>query len=289
MNLKPGKLVVTVVGAGGKMGCRVTDNLVKQDYNLLLCENGTAGMERIRAKGLDITSNETAIPVSDIVIMAVPDSLLGKISAEIVPMLKSNATVIILDPAAAYAKELTLRDDCTFAVVHPCHPALFVEQDSPEARRDFFGGTAKQDIVIALVQGDEARFKDAEVIAAQMFHPVIKCYRVTVEQMAFLEPAVSEIVAATCAFMMKQAVEAAARQGIPQEAAESFLLGHINVLLAIYFRRIPAPVSDACKVAVHCGSELVFRPDWQNIFQSEVIDEVIKKMLNPTKYGIVVK
>ena len=55
-------------------------------------------------------------------------------------MMKKGATFILLDPAAAYAREVALRDDCTFVVTHPCHPAIFYEQDTPEARADMFGG-----------------------------------------------------------------------------------------------------------------------------------------------------
>jgi pyrroline-5-carboxylate reductase len=275
--------IVTVIGAGGKMGCRVTDNLIKTDCKLFLCENGEAGINRIRDKGLNISDISEVVPKSHIVIMAVPDSLLGRISESLVPLMNKNATMIILDPAAAYAKELSLRDDCTFIVVHPCHPALFTEQDTPEARRDFFGGIARQDIVIAKIQGRDEKLMEAEMVCKEMFAPVAKCHWVTVEQMAFLEPALSEVIAATCAYIMKQAVEEAVKQGIPEDAAESFLLGHINVLLAIFFKKIPAPVSDACKIAVKCGIDMVFKNDWRKVFEPEVIDEVVKRMLNPDK------
>lgn len=281
MNIQDGRLTVTVVGAGGKMGFRVTNNLVTQDYNLLLCEKGEGGIQRLKEIGLEVTNTEEALESSDVVIMAVPDTLLGSISEAYVPMMKEDATMIILDPAAAYARELALRDDCTFVAIHPCHPALYTKQDTDEARADFFGGiAAKQDIVSALIQGKEEKLDAAEKIGKEMYAPVNECYRVTIDQMAFLEPAVSEIVGATCASIMKETVDEAVKYGIPRAAAESFLLGHINVLVAIYFGKIPAPVSDACKIAVDCGYDLLFKEDWKKIFKEEVIKDVVNKMLD---------
>ena len=67
-----------------------------------------------------------ALAKSDVVVFAVPDTLIGKLSAEYVPQLKAGTGFIILDPAAAVARELTLRDDCTFAVAHPCHPSYLL-------------------------------------------------------------------------------------------------------------------------------------------------------------------
>ena len=69
---------------------------------------------------------ETAVPRSDIVILAVPDTMIKMVSVEIVKMMTPGSTLIILDPAAAVARELALRDDCTFVVTHPCHPSYFL-------------------------------------------------------------------------------------------------------------------------------------------------------------------
>lgn len=287
MNFINERMTVTILGAGGKMGSRITGNLLKKNYNLLLCDKGEAGIKKIIEKGLQPVENEKAVPVSDVVIMALPDSKIGEVSKVIVPIMKSGAILITLDPAAAYIGELVLRDDCTFVVTHPCHPPLFREQETKEAQRDYFGGiAAKQDIVIALLKGDEEKFRKAQAICEEMFAPVEKCYRITLDQMAFMEPAVVEVIGATCAYIMKQAVDEAVNYGVPQEVAESFLLGHIHVLLAIYFQKIPSSVSDACKIAVQYGTQSVFREDWKKVFQPETIRNVVNRMLHPEKYKI---
>ncbi len=272
---------VTIMGAGGKMGLRILNNLVKTAYNLLLCEVGERGIRLIEEKGLSVTAIEEAVGQSDFIIMAVPDAILGKISQDVVPLMKAGATFILLDPAAAYAEEIALRDDCTFVVTHPCHPGLFTEQETPEAKADMFGGVAaKQDIVIALLQGKDEQFQIAEQICKQMFAPVVKAHRITVEQMAILEPAMAEVVGASCATLLKEALDEAVRCGVPEEAASAFMFGHLKIMLAIVFKSTN-PFSDACYRAIEYGTEKIFRENWRDVFKKEAIQEVLDRMLHP--------
>jgi hypothetical protein len=272
---------ITIMGAGGKMGLRILNNLVKTAYNLLLCEVGERGIRLIEEKGLSVTAIEEAVGQSDFIIMAVPDAILGKISQDVVPLMKAGATFILLDPAAAYAEEIALRGDCTFVVTHPCHPGLFTEQETPEAKADMFGGVAaKQDIVIALLQGKDEQFQIAEQICRQMFAPVVKAHRITVEQMAILEPAMAEVVGASCATLLKEALDEAVRCGVPEEAASAFMFGHLKIMLAIVFKSTN-PFSDACYRAIDYGTEKIFRENWRDVFKKEAIQEVLDSMLHP--------
>lgn len=281
MRIDEKNLTITIMGAGGKMGTRILNNLVKTKYSLSLCEKSLAGINMIKEKGLDVTTMEEAIPESDFIIMAVPDALLGEISHDVVPSMKGDATFILLDPAAAYAQEIALRDDCTFVVTHPCHPGLFVEQETPEARADMFGGVAaKQDIVIALLQGKEDNFEIAREICKQMFAPVVKEHRITVEQMAILEPAMAEVVGASCLTLLKEAMDEAIKRGVPEEAACAFMLGHINIELAILFKSTN-PFSDACYRAIKYGTERIIKESWKDVFEEKSIKEVLQRMLHP--------
>jgi hypothetical protein len=269
------------MGAGGKMGLRILNNLVKTEYRLLLCEVGERGIKSIEEKGLSVTAMQEAVPEGDYVIMAVPDAVLGKVSHSVVPRMKPGATFILLDPAAAYAEEIVLRDDCTFVVTHPCHPGLFSEQETPEAKADMFGGiAAKQDIVVALLQGGEEQFKVAEQICRQMFSPVVTAHRITVEQMAILEPAMAEVVGATFATLLKEALDEAIRRGVPEAAASAFMYGHLKIALAIVFKS-SNPFSDACLQAIDYGKEKIFKENWRDVFKAEAIQEVLGRMLHP--------
>lgn len=128
-----------------------------------------------------------------------------------------------MDPAAAVAKELTLRDDCTFAVAHPCHPSYFHDQDTYEARHDYFGGLGgKQDVVMSKIYGDDNVFETCRRVTELMYAPVLNSFVMDSKQIAFLEPTLVEILGATTLYAMAETVNEAERRGIPREASISF-------------------------------------------------------------------
>lgn len=271
---------IALVGAGGKMGRRIFPNLIKYGYDFVACEKNEQGKKALMDEGLTVMDTEEAVSVCDVIVCALPDAALPSLSRELVALMKPGAIMITLDPAAARAGKLTTRPDCTFVVTHPCHPPLFGNRDTPEEKADLFGGSAaKQDIVIALFSGEEEAFAIAEKICMDMFQPVVNCHRITVEQMAILEPAAAEVVVATCATIMKEAIDEAVNHGVPRPAAEAFLLGHIQIPLAIVLKS-SNPFSDAAMIAVDYGKRHVLRDDWKKVFEPEAIDEVLKEMLH---------
>jgi hypothetical protein len=282
MTISSEGLTISIVGAAGKMGTRALDNLSKHSYKLLPCEKNPAGIEKIQAGGFPVVPAEKAIPRSDVVVFAVPDVLIKSISANLVPLMRTDSTCILLDPAAAYLGEVALRDDCTFVVSHPCHPALFAEQDSLEALKDHFGGTlAKQDIVVALLQGEEAKLQTVETLCMQMFGQVLNCHRITVEQMALLEPAAAEVIGGSAICILREAMDELVSRGVPEKAARAFMLGHIQVISAVLFDQTEFPVSDAAKVAFGIGKEYLVKPDWKRVFEPETVRKTIQRMIRP--------
>ena len=267
---------IALLGAGGKMGCRITDNLKDSDYRILYVEISDAGIERLARRGISTTPQDEALQDAEVAILALPDSLIGKLAPGIVPCLRSGAMIICLDPAAPHAGVLPRRDDISYFVTHPCHPPVVNDEVDPEARRDFFGAVkAKQNIVCALIEGPESDYAKGEAICRRMFAPVMKAHRVTVEQMAILEPALSETVVATCMMVMVEAIEEAVRRGVPAEAARDFVLGHINVDIGIMFGFADAQLSDGAKKAVERGKRQIFQPGWRKVFEPEnVLAEV---------------
>ncbi|HEY8294102.1 MAG TPA: phosphogluconate dehydrogenase C-terminal domain-containing protein, partial [Micrococcaceae bacterium] len=166
------QLSVAVIGAGGKMGMRVSANLQKSGHTVFYSENSPAGQERVLAAGRDITTTETAVPEADVVILAVPDTLLGVISEGIVPQMKAGSILLTLDPAAAYAGLLAKRDDVTQAVAHPCHPSVFLERYTKEEYEDTFGGAAApQNVVAAIETDDDAQKTAAEAVIKVIYAP----------------------------------------------------------------------------------------------------------------------
>jgi hypothetical protein len=267
---------IALFGAAGKIGARIAASLRDDaDYRVLYVEAGEAGLGRLRELGLEPSSKEKAAGAADVVILAVPDVLIRAVAAEIVPTLKSGAMVMCLDPAAPYGGELPEREDIAYFVVHPCHPPVVNDEVEAEARMDFWGGKAKQNIVCALMQGTESDYARGERIARKMFAPVMKVHRVTVEQMVLLEPALAESVVLTCQVVITEAIEEAVRRGVPAQIARDFVLGHMNVNIGILFGYIDAELSDGAKLAVERGKKRILQPGWKTVFEPEsVLEEV---------------
>jgi hypothetical protein len=258
-------ITIALMGAGGKMGSRLTDNLMRQPdrYRMLYVEVSEAGIANLAKRGLQPTPQADALTQADAVILALPDRLIGRITQEIVPVLKPGAMVIALDPAAAYAGVIPVRDDLSYFISHPCHPPLFNDEVTEEARTDWFGGVrAKHHIVSALHHGREADYALGDQIARDMYAPVMNNYRITVEQMAILEPALVETFAATCVVAIKQAYDRAVEMGVPAEAAWEFLSGHVRIEFAIIFGLTGFPFSDGAKLAIEKAYDKIFKPDW---------------------------
>ncbi len=273
---------VAIIGAGGKMGARAAEKIgFSRAWTVLLCESNTERAAALAAKGLAVTPVDEAMRQADFVVMAVPDALIGSIARELAPQMKTGATLIMLDAAAAYVGELPVRGDVTQMITHPCHPPLFGEQATPEARRDYFGGVAVQDILVSLISGSEESFAEGVELCRALFAPVGKAHRVTPEQFAFLEPAMSEIIVAAAAKWMKDSLDLAIEKGVPREAAEAFMAGHAQIALAIVFGAEKAPFSDAAKLAIEWGTRRYINPAWREIYTPEVLKEAIRDILTP--------
>ena len=269
---------IALFGAAGKMGTRISNKLrFASQYKTLYVEAGEAAQAVLRQRGLEPCLPEEVARQADIVVLAVPDKLIGKVAGGIVPILRSGAMVICLDPAAPYSGELPQRSDITYFITHPCHPPVVNDEVDPEARMDFFGGIkAKQHAVAALMQGPEEDYARGEEIIRAMFAPIMNVYRVTVEQMAILEPALSETVVLTCMFVIREAIDEAVSHGVPAQAARDFVLGHMNVNIGILFGYIDAQVSDGAKMAVERARSSIFQPDWKKVFEPENVYREVK-------------
>jgi D-apionate oxidoisomerase len=275
---------IALLGAGGKMGCRITDHLKDNPaYALRYVENGARGLTHLAARGVQAMPLHQAAGNVDVVILALPDKLLGPIAREVTPLLRSGTMVITLDPAAAHSGELTTRPDLSYFVTHPCHPSVFEFEEDPEARADFFGGVkARMPIVCALMQGSEDDYALGEKLARDFFAPVSRAHRITVEQMAMLEPAMAETVGITVVMVLREALEEVVKRGVPRAAAEDFLFGHIKVPLGIAFNRVDFTFSDGAKLIAEFGRQRVLRPDWKKVFEPDSIKEQVKAIVAGT-------
>lgn len=271
-------ITIALFGAAGKIGTRISKRMQDNPgYRILPVESGDAGQARLRERGEEPVAQAVAEREADVVILAVPDVVLGKVAHGVVPNVRSGTLVICLDPAAPFGGELPARADVSYFVVHPCHPPIVNDETDMEAKFDFYGGNkARQNIVCALMQGSEADYDRGVAIAREIFAPVMEAYRVTVEQMAILEPALSETFVLTCMYMIREAIDEAVKKGVPADAARAFILGHMNINTAILFGYLDINFSDGALLAVERAKPLIFNPNWRDIFEHDNVMEQVK-------------
>lgn len=264
---------ITLLGAGGKMGCRIVDHIASDPACALTCvEVGPAGLANLAKRGLRPTPRDEALRGAQVVILALPDRVLGAVAREIVPQLDAGTLVFTLDPAAAHAGEFPKRTDVSYFVSHPCHPSVFEHFQTEAEINDFFGGThARQPIVCALMQGPEEHYALGERVARAIYAPVTRAHRITVEQMAILEPAMAETVGIALIMTLREALEEAVRRGVPRAAAEDFMFGHIKVPLGIAFNRVEFPFSDGARLIAEFGRRHLLQADWRDLFTPESV------------------
>lgn len=268
---------ITLVGAGGKMGCRIVDNLIRTDHRLHCLEVSARGRDNLRDRNVAPVEPTVAIPESDVVILAVPDVAIGAVSKEVVALMKPGALLMTLDPAAPLDGQVATKEGIGIVIAHPCHPSIFNWEPSEQAFRDFYGGiSAKQSIVVALMHGTEADYDLGVMVATEMYAPVSKVHRITLEQMAILEPALVETLAQTCMEVVHTGYQRVVASGVPEEAARDFVLGHLRIQIAVLFKEVNGTFSDAAYKISKRARPILFQKGWERIFDPADVREQVR-------------
>jgi hypothetical protein len=274
---------IAVIGAGGKMGGRITDHLLRTQHDCRYVDTGAKGIAFLAERDITPIPAAEALQGAQVVILAVPDEVLGKVAESLMPHAAPGTMLMTLDGAAPYLGDLPKRDDLTYFVAHPCHTPMFNDETDPKARRDFAGGIhAKQHIVCVLIQGPEEHYAIGELVARDMFGPVMRSHRISLEQMVTLEPVLSETVVGTCLAIMKEALDEAVARGVPAEAARDFLLGHLHAMTAVTFNEIQGSFSVACNLAIDQARPVLFQPGWKSVFETASIRKSVHDITRGT-------
>jgi D-apionate oxidoisomerase len=277
---------LTLIGAGGKMGCRITNNVKNSDWNVHYLEVSEPGIKRLADCGVSCSSAAEALPAADVAIFAVPDVAIGPVTREMIPQLKAGCLVMLLDPAAPLDGVVAQRADAGYFIAHPCHPSVFNWEPTEAAFRDFYGGiSAKQAAVCALMSGDEHYYELGVEVTRLIYKPVSRIHRVTVEQMAILEPALVETLAQTCMEIVKEGYDRVVAKGIPAEAARDFILGHLRIQTAVLFGEVNGTFSDAAYKISQRAKPVLFKEGWQKIFEMSDIREQVRDITSVKKVG----
>ena len=271
---------IAIFGAGGSMGTRASLALVGDSaYRVLHVEPAPAGRERLEKRGITPVSRDEALRQADTVLLAVPDHLITGIAAEVIPLLQPGTLVICLDPAApltACCRSAPIsRTSSRIRGIRRCSttrkPSRPVATISAPAWQ-------QQSIVSALMQGGEADYEKGEAISRKMFGPILRSHRLTVEQMALLEPALAETLAATCLTVIREGIDEVIRRGVPAEAARDFMLGHLKIELAIVFNESGWKFSQGCQRAIDEARPMLFQSDWKKIFEPEQLKASVARI-----------
>lgn len=272
---------VALFGAAGSMGTLISERLRDHsDYELLPVETGEDPKQTLRDRGQQPIPEEEATRRADIVILAVPDTVIGTVARQVVSQLEDGALVVTLDPAAAHAGELPEQQGVSYFITHPAHLPLFNEETEPEARTDYFGMEhARQPIVCALQSGPDEDYERGETLARTIWGPVTRAHRVTVEQMAILEPVLGEQISINGVALLKEAMEEAVDQGVPRQAARDFLLGHLHIELAIFFDELDWELSEGAQKTYQSVKSQIIDTRWKELFTSERVKQSVRDIV----------
>ncbi|HTE21224.1 MAG TPA: phosphogluconate dehydrogenase C-terminal domain-containing protein [Armatimonadota bacterium] len=259
-------ITVAFIGAAGPVGAPLAERLHGHpDYRVLYVETEAIEEARLRALRLTPAPRKAALAQADVVVLAVADAVVGPVATEIAGELRSGALVMVFDPLSARRRLLAGRPDVSCFVTHPTLPPVFSAEEEPIVAA---AGAGRQAIVSALVQGPDEDYARGEALARRLFAPVLRSHRLTTEQMAILEPVLSERVAAACILLFQEALDEAGRHAIPAAAARDFLLGHLAIPLATVFHGIGWQHSAGAAASIRDTEQRLFRDAWREALRA---------------------
>jgi D-apionate oxidoisomerase len=135
------------------------------------------------------------------------------------------------------------------------------------------------------MSGDEHYYELGVEVTRLIYKPVSRIHRVTVEQMAILEPALVETLAQTCMEIVKEGYDRVVAKGIPAEAARDFILGHLRIQIAVLFGEVNGTFSDAAYKISQRAKPVLFKEGWQKIFEMSDIREQVRDITSVKKVG----
>jgi hypothetical protein len=130
------------------------------------------------------------------------------------------------------------------------------------------------------MHGSEEQYKLGEKIAQDMYAPIKETYRITLEQMAILEPAMVETLAQTCMEVVKEGFDRIVELGVPEAAARDFVLGHLRIQMAVLFKEVNGSFSDAAYKISKRAKPILFKENWKKIFEMDDIKEQVRDIIH---------
>jgi hypothetical protein len=118
-----------------------------------------------------------------------------------------------------------------------------------------------------------------EELARAMFRPVSRSHRITVDQMAMLEPALTETLTNGCVAIIREGMERVIAAGVPEAATRDFLMGHLQIGIALIFEQFDWRLSEGAAMALAKAKASIFVEDWHEVvFSPEAIAASVREI-----------
>ena len=91
--------------------------------------------------------------------------------------------------------------------------------------------------------------------------------------MALLEPALTETLTNGCIAVIREGMERVVAAGVPEEATRQFLMGHLQIGIALIFEQFDWRLSEGAQLALTRSREQLFKEDWHQIFERDAVME----------------
>ena len=132
------------------------------------------------------------------------------------------------------------------------------------------------------MQGPEAHYALCEEVAREIYKPVMRSHRVTVEQLAILEPALSETVGATLALALREATDEAVRRGVPSRPRTTSCSATSTSSSPSPSASSPRASSPTARCTPSPRQALIFRDDWlERVFAPEAVLKSVQDICHP--------
>ncbi len=243
-------------------------------------EVSEAGKARLADElGLQAVAADEALDRCEVVILAVPDTAIGKVASAIVNRLKPGTMVIVLDAAATLCRSSAGARRSYLFRYPSLHPPIFNDETDPAAKRDFFGGVAaKQHIVSALMQGPEEAYALGEEIAKVIWAPVMRSHRVTVEQLRCWSRASPKRSAPRCWSSCVRRWRSGVKQWRPERGRARLPARPHERARRRDLRRDARRFLRRLHKAIEFGKPMLMREDWKRVFEPQEIADSIRRI-----------
>ena len=269
---------IALIGAGGKMGMRVSNNLAKTAHSVAYVENSPAGAQRTIDAGRALTDAAAAVADADIVVFAVPDLALASVTADLVPKMKSGAIALTLDPqprtrVCSPIVTMSSARSRTRAI-----PSIFLQRQTPEEWADRSAASPPRRTRSPRSVGRPCQAGDRRGDRAGDLRTIVDVHSVTIS-IAQLEPTLVGPSRAVGA-LLNERCPSHQHHGIPRRQRSVLCTGHARSPSPMDCAATTAGFSTHCLIAIDYRQREHHQGQLPKIFRDDELDKNLARVLH---------